>query len=154
MTKTRLPILPVEMRWMVERDMPFIHHIERSVFDVPWTEEEFREQLRNRDCIGTVAEAGNTITAYMVYLLHLRSIELLSIAVDPALHRRRIGAQMVLKLRDKLNPQRRRKLTCTVSDRNKGAHLFLHKMGFKAVKVLRRKFGESDGYRFEMGCEP
>ena len=44
--------------------------IERSSFQFAWTEEEFLCCLRQRNCIGTVAELDHKIVGFMIYELH------------------------------------------------------------------------------------
>src|SRR4051812_2604533 len=50
--------LRVHIRWMIRRDMAEVLEIERSAFEFPWFEEEFIRCLRQRNCIGMVAEHG------------------------------------------------------------------------------------------------
>lgn len=44
------------VRWMVRRDMNEVLTIEQASFDFGWTEEDFLSCLRQRNCIGIVAE--------------------------------------------------------------------------------------------------
>ena len=46
----------VHIRWMIRRDMPEVLQIERTSFEYPWSEEDFIRCLRQRNCIGMVAE--------------------------------------------------------------------------------------------------
>ena len=48
--------LRVHIRWMIRRDMAEVLEIERGAFEFPWFEEEFIRCLRQRNCIGMVAE--------------------------------------------------------------------------------------------------
>ena len=50
--------VPVHIRWMIRRDMAEVLEIERAAFEFPWFEEEFIRCLRQRNCIGMVAEHG------------------------------------------------------------------------------------------------
>ena len=51
----------VHIRWMIRRDMPEVLAIEHASFEYPWCEEEFLRVLRQRNCIGMVAEHGERI---------------------------------------------------------------------------------------------
>jgi ribosomal-protein-alanine N-acetyltransferase len=141
------------VRWMIRRDMVDVLAIENRCFGQhAWSEEEFVRQLRQRNCIGMVVEedATQAILGYMVYALEKKSLEILTIAVDPHYQRCGIGWQMIDKLIGKLSAKRRTKITAAVRDANLDAHLFFKAMGFRAqVPILRRYFenGE-DAYRF------
>jgi ribosomal-protein-alanine N-acetyltransferase len=58
-----------DIRWMVRRDMPEVLAIEGESFQNAWHEQDFVRCLRQRNCIGMVAEADMRITGYMIYEL-------------------------------------------------------------------------------------
>ncbi len=58
------------VRWMIRRDMSDVLAIESESFEFPWSEEEFVRCLRQRNCIGMVAELDDRIVGYMIYELH------------------------------------------------------------------------------------
>jgi ribosomal-protein-alanine N-acetyltransferase len=127
----------VHIRWMIRRDMPRVMQIDDLCFEFPWTEDEYIRLLRQRNCIGMVAELDKEVVGYMIYELHKNRLHLIVFAVDPSYARRGIGTNMIGKLKSKLTPERRNRITCCVSDCNLKAHLFLRSMGFKATRVLR-----------------
>lgn len=146
----------MNFRWMLRRDMEEILAIERASFRVPWIEEDFRKMLGARDVVGQVAEGlgepESPVIGYVVYRLSPDGIELLNLAVHPEHRRRGIGRAIVGKLRDKLHTQRRPRLAVEVEDRNLAGHLFFRACGLRAICVVRGRYGESDAYRFVVGC--
>src|SRR5204862_6467086 len=60
----------VHIRWMIRRDMPEVLHTEQQSFEFAWTEEDFLRCLRQRNCIGMVAEHGEKVVGFMIYELH------------------------------------------------------------------------------------
>ena len=48
--------LGVHVRWMIRRDMPEALNAEQEAFEFPWSEEDFTRCLRQRNCIGMVAD--------------------------------------------------------------------------------------------------
>ena len=60
----------VHIRWMIRRDMPEVLDIENRSFEFPWSEEEFIRCLRQRNCIGMVAEHEQHVVGFMIYELH------------------------------------------------------------------------------------
>ena len=61
----------VHIRWMIRRDMPEVLAIELpKALTSCWCEEEFLRVLRQRNCIGMVAEVGEQVVGFMIYELH------------------------------------------------------------------------------------
>jgi ribosomal-protein-alanine N-acetyltransferase len=115
---------PVHIRWMIRRDMPDVLQIEQASFEFAWSEEDFIRCLRQRNCIGMVAEQGDRVAGFMVYELHRTRLHLLNFAVCRSLRRHGIGGQMIGKLIGKLSPQRRTRITLEVRETNLPAQLF------------------------------
>lgn len=137
------------LRWMIRRDMPEVLAMETAAFGQDaWVEEEFYEILRKRNCIGMVAERGETLVGFMVYELHKCKLELLNFAVHPDRRRERVGHAMVSKLISKLSSHRRTRLDACVAERNVPAQSFFRAMGFKATGVLRDWFDGQDAIAF------
>lgn len=127
----------VHIRWMIRRDMPEVLGIEGQSFEFPWSEEDFIRCLRQRNCIGMVAEYDEHVAGFMIYELHRNRLHILNFAVSAAFQRRGVGRQMVEKLTNKLSPQRRNRILLEVRETNLAAQLFFRNLGFRAVAVLR-----------------
>ena len=133
----------VHIRWMIRRDMPEVLQTEQESFEFSWTEEDFLRCLRQRNCIGMVAEQGEKVVGFMIYELHKNKLHILNFAVHPGCRRFGVGAQMVAKLISKLSSHRRTRITLEVRETNLGAQLFFQKQGFKALRVLRAFYEDS-----------
>lgn len=144
--------LQVHIRWMIRRDMPFVLEMERRGFQYPWSDEDFVRCLRQRNCIGMVAEDCNNVVAYMIYELEKRRIHLQNICVHPDYRRLGIGRQMMDKLMGKLCDNRRNRLYCVVRETNLPAQLFFRDYGLRALMVMRGHFSETseDAYLFQI----
>src|SRR5258707_15459077 len=140
----------VHIRWMIRRDMPEVLQIEQSSFDYSWTEEDFLRCLRQRNCIGMVAEQGEKVVGFMIYELHKAKLHILNFAVHPSCRRYRIGSQMVAKLISKLSSHRRTRITLEVRETNLAAQLFFRAQGFRAMRVLRTYYEDSGEDAFLM----
>ena len=142
----------VHIRWMIRRDMPEVMRTERASFEYAWTEDDFLRCLRQRNCIGMVAEHCEVITGFMIYELHKTRLHVLNFAVHPATRRTGIGGLMVGKLIYKLISHRRQKITLAVRERNLTAQMFFRTHGFKATKLLRNYYEDSgeDAYQMEL----
>lgn len=125
------------VRWMIRRDMGEVLAIEAESFEYPWSEDEFVRCLRQRNCIGMIAELNDAVAGYIIYELHKNRLHILNFAVRVENRRTGIGRRMVAKLVEKLNPQRRSRILLEVRERNLPAQVFFRAMGFRAVTVLR-----------------
>lgn len=131
------PALKVHIRWMIRRDMHEALAIESDSFEFPWSENDFLRCLRQRNCIGMVAEHGDRIVGFMIYELHKARLHILNFAVNSRYRRSGVGTQMVNKLIGKLSTQRRNRILLEIRETNLAAQLFFRDSGFRAVSVLR-----------------
>ena len=135
--------LQVHIRWMIRRDMLEVLDIESESFEFPWTEEDFIRCLRQRNCIGMVAEQDDRVVGFMVYELNKTRLHLLNLAVARDFRRFGIGTQMMSKLIGKLSPQRRARIVLEVRETNLQAQIFFRANGFRAVSVLREYYEDT-----------
>lgn len=149
--------LDVQIRWLIRRDMPEVLDIEQESFEFAWTEEDFLCCLRQRNCIGMVAEHNHRIVGFMIYELHRDKLQILNFAVGSSYRRRSVGQQMVLRLVDRLSQQRRKEICLEVRERNLPAQQFFKSQEFKAVDVLRGHYDDTseDAYlmRYSLDAE-
>jgi ribosomal-protein-alanine N-acetyltransferase len=136
--------LDVQIRWLIRRDMPEVLKIERESFEFPWTDEDFLCCLRQRNCIGMVAEYDHQIVGFMVYELHKARLHILNFAVAAEYRRMGVGTQMVLRLVDKLSQQRRNEIMLEVRERNLDAQMFFKNHAFRAISVLRQHYDDTE----------
>lgn len=136
--------LAVDVRWLIRRDMQEVLRIEFDSFEFPWVDEDFMNVLRQRNCIGMIAEYNHAVVGYMVYELHSKHLEILNFAVAPEVRRMGVGARMIQRLIDKLSQQGRNELLLACRERNLDGQLFFRNQGFRAIKVLRNHYEETD----------
>ncbi len=161
MNRTTQDALRIHMRWMIRRDMPEVIAIEAASFEYAWTEKNFLDCLRQRNCIGMVVEHGDKIIGFMIYGLHYTKLSVINLAVHPSWRQRGglwwddgyaagVGSSMAAKLIGKLSSHRRTSITLEVRESNLAAQMFFRSCGFKAVRTLRGWFEDSgeDAYRF------
>jgi ribosomal-protein-alanine N-acetyltransferase len=117
--------------------MQSVLEIERQSFEFAWSEDDFIRCLRQRNCIGMVAERNETIVGFMIYELHKNRLHILNFAVHDDYRRMNVGRSMVEKLVAKLALQRRNRIMLEVRESNLDAQLFFRSIGFRAISVLR-----------------
>ena len=146
----------VHIRWLIRRDMPDVLAIEEGSFEFPWLEDDFIRCLRQRNCIGMVAEHEDHVVGFMIYELHKGRIHVLNFAVAEDCRRRGVGSQMIAKLSAKLSSQHRCRIVLEVRETNLAAQLFFRENGFRAVSVLRCYYADSpeDAYMMQYRYRP
>jgi len=146
----------VHIRWMIRRDMSEVLDIEADSFEFPWSEEDFIRCLRQRNCIGMVAEYDDRVVGFMVYELNRTRLHILNFAVAPDCRRRGVGTQMIAKLSGKLSAGRRTRLVLEVRETNLPAQLFFRHSRFRAVSVLRGYYEDTpeDAYLMQYRYRP
>ena len=131
---------PVGVRWMIRQDMPNVLAIEGSSELFPWDEEQFLAHLRNRNTIGTVAEADGHVVAYLIYELAKDFIVVNKLCVESGWRNHGIGSEMIRRLLEKLNHTKRTGVCFEVPESNLDALFFLKRNGFRAENILRGGF--------------
>lgn len=141
----------VDIRWMIREDEPEVLAIEAASFEYPWTRDTFRRCLRQRNCIGLVAEHKESVVGFTIYELSKQSIQVLNFATAPEARRQGVGTQIVAKLARKLSAKRRSRLLLEVRETNLAAQYFFRDRGFRAISVLRGFYENTreDAYLFQ-----
>jgi [ribosomal protein S18]-alanine N-acetyltransferase len=144
-----LKILPmnttkVHIRWMIRRDMEEVMQIERESFEFPWFEEEFIRCLRQRNCVGMVAEHAERVVGFYIYEIHKTRLHILNFAVAKDTRRQDVGTQMAQKLVGKLRANRRERIGLELRESNLAGQVFWRSQGFKAISVLHEFYDDSD----------
>ena len=106
-------------------------------------DDDFVRCLRQRNCIGMVAECDDQVAGFMIYELHRSRIHVLNFAVKPIFQRHGVGSQMLAKLIGKLSPMRRSRIVLEVRETNLGAQLFFRENGFRAISVLHSYYEDT-----------
>ena len=143
MATTEADRLRIQLRWMIRRDMPEVLAIEQEAFEFPWSDEDFTRCLRQRNCIGMVAEVGDSVVAFMIYELHRTRLHVLNFAGRRSHRRLGIGTQMMGKLFAKLSVERRDRILLEVRERNLPAQVFFRSLGYRAITVLKDFYEDS-----------
>ena len=136
---------PVHIRWMLRGDMAEVFAIEKTSFPNPWSEDDFVQCLRQRNCIGLVAENGESVLGFMIYELHRSRLHILDFAVCPDRRRWQIGQQMVNRMKSKLSRERRNRIMLEIRETNLPGQLFFKSQGFRAISVLRDFYEDAPG---------
>lgn len=140
----------LRVSFMIRRNMPDVLEIEHACFESPWTEREFINTLRQRKCVGQVAEVNGEVQGFIIYELHKDHYSILNLAVHPRRWREGIAGAMVQHLKTKVHRQPARNYIDTnVSEAKVDAHLFFKANHFRCNHIHKEYFDDGqDAYHF------
>lgn len=143
--KNELDPEEVELAPMRRRHLRQVLKIEAQVYPRPWSSTLFlQEMVRRSDRYYIVARHAAQVVGYAGLMITGPEAHITTIAVDPALHRQRIGIKMMLDLVDEARTRGCRSVSLEVRKSNTGAQKLYERFGFKAVGMRR-------GYYIETG---
>jgi ribosomal-protein-alanine N-acetyltransferase len=142
------------IRWAVKRDTDAMVDIDRQSYAKAWGEESFIKHLKNRACIGLVAESEGRIVGFVIYELAKKSLAVLRIAVHPAERRKGVGKAILERLAGKLTKQIRLFASISVGENDQDAMEFLRACGLKARELYPADPPENGGdvWVFHLEC--
>ncbi|NLK67928.1 MAG: ribosomal protein S18-alanine N-acetyltransferase [Clostridiaceae bacterium] len=130
------------IRSMDSQDIFSVLEVEKRSFTIPWSEEMFRIELQNPNCLYFVAEISNVIVGYVGLWIIVDEGHISSIAVDPSYRRLKIGRALMQNIFDIAQKKQLKGLTLEVRASNIGAIELYKSFGFKTEG--RRKAYYSD----------
>lgn len=83
----------IHTRWMIVRDL-----IQVTAIDGQWGDDEFKKRLRERNCIGIVAENADEILGFIVYELHDDRVKVVRFAAKDSNSARCLLDKMAYKM--------------------------------------------------------
>jgi ribosomal-protein-alanine N-acetyltransferase len=134
------PGMAVEITTMRRRHVRGVLQIEQQVYPRPWSMSLFLSELAQRTSrVYLVAKVGTTVVGYAGLMLVGSDGHITTIAVDPAWHRRGIGARLLLELSRIGIASGCTALTLEVRMSNDAARRLYEGLGF-SVEGVRRDY--------------
>jgi ribosomal protein S18 acetylase RimI-like enzyme len=140
------------LRWLITADLPAVLQIADDCMSLQWTSEDFQECFRSLDTIGKVVDVDGSVIGFLIYQLDrdVHEVVVKSVAVAADWQRHGVGQSMIASLDRKLT-QGYERISALVPEGNLPLQLLLRSAGFRAVRVLRRHYGDEDAYLMEKG---
>jgi ribosomal-protein-alanine N-acetyltransferase len=151
-TQPKKKLFIAHIRWMTKLDMEEVLKIEKDRSPEPWSEKEFEINIKAKNCIGMVAEIQKglkyQVVGFIVWALFGNRIEIINLGVSREFNRQGVGTTLIDKVKKKAIERKKTRIVTHVNERDLDIHLFLHANGFRAMRVIKRFFGEDAAYRF------
>ena len=136
--------MEVSVRPASEYDVAALVAIETASYPEPWTAEFFRQRLVDPQAVTLVAEVDGTVGAYASATVALQHSQLLSIAVDPALRRHRVGRVLLVALAERCVEAGAAQMRLEVRASNAAARRLYESLSFRLVGLRPRYYGDED----------
>jgi ribosomal-protein-alanine N-acetyltransferase len=137
------PGWPVVLQPMRRRDLRSVLRIEAQVYPRPWTLTLYMSELNLRSGRHyVVARAGGRIVGYSGLLFTADEAHVTTIAVDPEVHRQRVGTRLMLHQAHVARERGARHLTLEVRVSNVAAQELYSRFGFRAEGVRKNYYAE------------
>ena len=127
-------------RTMQEIDIPAVASIEKAVFSRPWTEDAFRQAMR-QDTLFVVVLKGNTIIGYCGMYCSFEEGEITNVAVTPKEQGHKAGRKMMEYLLEQAQQKGITRIILEVRISNGRAIHLYESIGFRNCGV-RKNFYE------------
>ena len=134
--------ITVEIRPMLEKDLPSVLEIENLCFKDPWTREQFLYEINENEYsnpwvveLSTTSNDVVSVVGFCVWWQTFDSATICQIAVHPGIRRRQLGSAMMDEIINDAYAKKVQTLTLEVRESNQKAINFYFKHGFRtAVK--------------------
>lgn len=134
----------VLIREMLVPDLKAVMGLECRIFDSPWTEELFTQELRRGEfSIYLVAESGGSVLGYIGAQVLGGEVHITNMAVSPPHRRRGLGSALLVSCLQRGAERGARWLTLEVREANLGARAFYRLFGFEEIGLRRGYYADS-----------
>ncbi|MFA5353064.1 MAG: ribosomal protein S18-alanine N-acetyltransferase [Thermodesulfovibrionales bacterium] len=130
----------IQIREMMEGDVPGVVRIERLAFSTPWSEASFYSEIFNSRSLPRIAEEDGRIAGYICVRYFIDEAHLLDIAVDPDFQQRGVGAMLLEAIFRELRELECRNLYLEVRVSNLSARRLYEKVGCKSIGIRKRYY--------------
>jgi len=134
----------LSIRRMTLDDLPAILALERAIYDPPWSEQIFRDELSLDNRTYLVATLDGEVVAFAGLLEIREDAHITTVAVAESTRRLRLGTRLVLALVDRALLDGCRNLTLEVRMSNQGAQKMYSRFGLAPVGVRKNYYRTED----------
>ncbi len=144
----------VHLTPMRRRHLRSVLRIEAQVYPRPWSLALFMSELGLRTTrTYVVARLDGAVVGYAGLMLSLDDAHVTTIAVDPSVHRNKIGSRLLLHLASEAVRRGARNLTLEVRVSNHAAQAMYHQFGLRPAGVRKNYYVETNEDALVMWAE-
>lgn len=135
--------LEVVISPMRRRHLPSVLRIEKQVYPRPWTMSLYLGEMSlGASRCYVVARHNNRVVGYGGFMLNLDECHITTVAVEPTVHRAKVGTRVMLVLASRAVARGAKSLTLEVRVTNRAAQELYRRFGFAPAGVRKGYYAE------------
>lgn len=127
----------IEIRSMMEKDLPEVARIEKEIFSLPWSQQGFADSISQENTCYLVAVLNEKVAGYCGFLQVLDEADITNVAVDAAIRKNGIGEKMLRELMRQGEKRGVKAFTLEVRESNLAALALYRKLGFQSAGIRK-----------------
>lgn len=144
---------PLKIVRMNKQHLDAVFEVSQAAFTTPWTLDDFKDTLLQRDIVGLVALDGKTVAGYLIYERLKHVLFVVNMACTESHARQGVVTGLLNYVKTRLKEGRHERIETDVPENAKHCIGMLCKVGFSATGINRDQFESEgsvlDGYTFE-----
>jgi len=134
----------LSIRVVAEPDLDAILRIEEGCYPLPWSFQQFVQELENPVASLLVCEVENEIVGYICYWLIADEMQILNLATAPQFRRKGVAAQLMTQAFSRCLPEHLSSVWLEVRAANQAAIALYQRHGFKQSGIRKAYYRDGE----------
>ena len=130
----------MQVRRMLEADLPCVESIEKESFSNPWSIDSVQKAMQNSENVYLVADIDGRVVGYAGFWCSFESADLCNIAVAPGFRRRGVAVAILQEAFQLLAEKDVQKILLEVRCSNEPAILLYQREGFEILTIRKEYY--------------
>lgn len=132
----------ISIREMTLEDIEQVHHLEKSIFSIPWSKKSFENSLNSKDTLFVVAENAGEILGYLGMYLFSEEADISNVAVAKKYRRQHVAKRLLEYIFIQAKSRGVKNITLEVRETNVAAIRLYERMGFVEAGIRKNYYKE------------
>ncbi len=132
------------IRVVAESDLAVMVRIEEDCYPLPWSQQQFVQELENPVATLLVCEIENQIVGYICYWLIGGEMEILNLATAPELRRKGIAARLMTQAFSRCRSEKLTSVWLEVRAANQAAINLYQRSGFRQSGIRKAYYRDGE----------
>ena len=130
----------MNIREMTLDDVEQVHHLEESIFSIPWSKTSFESSIKGKDTLFIVAEKEERIVGYLGMYIFSEEADISNVAVSKEYRRQHIANRLLEYIFVQAKARGVKNVTLEVRETNVAAIKLYESMGFCEAGIRKNYY--------------